>query len=180
MNRMAMMLAVVAGLGLVGCEKKDVDAAKAKAKDVGAAVKDTATKAAEATKEVAKDATEATKEAAKAAADKTEKAVADATAAVKEKMSKAMGEWQPSLDGVTKQVEGLKGKVDALPAEKKATALPELKGIEAQLETVKSMWKGLNGATADNWEKLSGEFSGALQKLGPSIKTFAEKYGLTL
>ena len=176
MTRTAMMLALVAGLAMVGCEKKDVDAAKAKAKDMGTAVKDAGTKAAEATKEVAKDATEATKE---AAADAS-KAVTDAAAALKDKMTKAMGEWQPSLDGVTKQVEGLKTKVDALPAEKKATALPELKGIETQLESVKSMWKGLNGASVDNWDKLSGDFSTALGKIGPSIKTFAQKYGITL
>lgn len=176
MTRTAMALALIAGLAMVGCEKKDVEKAKAKAADMGTAMKDAGAKAAEATKEVAKDATEATKEAASDAS----KAVSDAAAGVKEKMSKAMADWQPSLDAINKQIEGLKSKVSSLPAEKKATAEPELKGLEAQLDGVKKMWKDLGNATADNWEKLSSEFSNALQKLGPSIKAFAEKYGLTL
>jgi prophage DNA circulation protein len=171
-----MMLALVAGLAMVGCEKKDVDAAKAKAKDVGTAVKDAGVQAAEATKEVAKEAAEATNE----AADDAAEALSDTAAAMRAKMDKAMGAWQPSLDAITKQVEGLKSKVAGLPAEKKATAEPELKGIETQVAGAKKMLEGLGEATSENWDKLSGDFSTAMQKLGSSVKSFAEKYGVAL
>lgn len=136
-------------LAFAGCEKKDADkpAAPSAPKTGGAA---------------------GAFEAGKAAA---------AAAALKEAKEKAVATSTTTLDGLTKQFEGLKLKAPTVPADAKTAFDSTIKDLDTQFADVKTKIEALKNSPADAWQKAGTDLQGALTNLGDWLKTATDKYG---
>lgn len=162
MTRHAVCLVLGSVLAFAGCEKKDAGKPAAPAAPKTGAVTPPATPDA--------------KTGGAAAAFDAGKAAA-VTAALKEARDKAVASATATLDGMTKQFDGLKAKAPSVPADAKTGFDSVIKDLDTQFAGAKTHVEAIKAAAADAWQKPATELQAALTKLGDSLKAATDKYG---
>jgi hypothetical protein len=176
--RSALLLAVVGGLFVVGCEEKGANPvtsaankAAGAAKDAGKAVGDTAAKGVEAVKDAGADAMKAGTDAAKDAVAKGTDAVKDAAAAIKadaakwvtDTVEKQWPEAKKTLEEAGKKVASI------TDAANKTKAEGIVKDLTAQIPSMEKLVGDLKAGTGDIGKMLTegkAKFDGFMKGLG--------------
>lgn len=187
-------MVAVGAMGLVGCEEKKPDAAKAVGGMMDAA-KDAAGKAADSAKATADKAAAAAKDAGAAATDKAKDlgtkasaAASDAAKAVSDKAKEASDAMKDkAIAGVKSMVDAAQEKIKAmtaagakLPAEKQPEFGKAMTGINEQFASFTKSFDGLKSLSGDGLMAKVKDMTGMGDGLMKTISETAAKFGLKI
>lgn len=150
MNKTALIVTAAGTLLILGCEDKTpTSTTTAPSSSAGERVAD-------ATREAAEDTADALKDAREKVADTTKK----------------------TLDDLGDQLAKLRDRASEVPEATREAYNNSVRELDEQLTAARAKYDEMTMAAADRWESFKADMQGAVDRLGESIRTTREQYGL--